>query len=86
MREFNHTKRFDPSDDLTKYTADDWREVSQKTLPREILVEYYKQVDWMFYATHTDISTLDLPQEILYYIHDDVMVGTDIRETFDKIL
>jgi len=84
----NHNKKriFNISDDLDMYDLDDWRDVSENTLPRDVLIKYYKKIDWMWYAMHTDVNALNLPQDILYYIHDDMNKGTKIRETFDKIL
>lgn len=82
----NYTKRYNPSDDMDTYTLDDWREVSQSTLSISVLIQYYKQVDWMFYSIHTNVSELKLPDEIMNYIVDDVRVGENIRNEFDEIL
>ena len=86
MSEHNFTRRFNPSDDLESYNKDDWMDVSQGTLPKEVLIKYYKKIDWMFYSMHTDVHSLDLPKDVMYYIIDGVNKGTTIREAFDKIL
>ena len=86
MSKHNFTKRYNKTDDVEIYSADDWLDVSKENLPREIIIEYYKKIDWMLYAMHTDIDTLNLPRDILYYIQDDSNTGTTIREAFDKIL
>ena len=77
-----HSKKiFNVNDDLTSYTRDDWSEVSEDVLPYDVLITYYQNIDWMLYAMHTDIKSLNLPMNILYYIHDDVNKGNEIRNT-----
>lgn len=34
----NRTKKYNPSDDLDEYSSDDWREISQSTLPINALI------------------------------------------------
>jgi len=81
-----HNKKiFNPNDDLTSYTNYEWSEVSEDTLPYDVLVKYYKKIEWMLYAIHTDIHSLGLPKDIMYYIHDDITKGQEIREALENI-
>ena len=81
-----HSKKiFDVNDDLTSYTHDDWSEVSEDVLPYDVLITYYNKIDWALYAMHTDISTLNLPMNIRYSIHDDVYKGSEIRKVLENI-
>jgi len=85
MNRRHNKKIFDVNDDLTSYTSDDWSEVSEDILPYDVLITYFHKIDWVLYAMHTDIKSLNLPEGILYYIHDDVNKGTEIREAFENI-
>jgi len=82
----NFTRRYSEIDDVDTYSSDDWLDVSKDALPMDILIHYYKKIDWMLYSMHTNIDTLNLPQDILYYIQDDSNIGSNIREAFDEIL